>query len=71
MRKTRVTDTRNSFVFNIWMKQDLNNYTFLLLYLPDGREKWTEVEEACAARWVGEEEVGKGCTAWWEREVDC
>jgi len=52
------------------MKQDLNNYTFLLLYLPDGREKWTEVEEACAARWVGEE-VGKGCTAWWEREVDC
>jgi len=39
--------------------------------IPDGREKWTEVEEACAARWVGEEEVGKGCTAWWEREVDC
>jgi hypothetical protein len=37
------------------MKQDLNNYTFLLLYLMGGREKWPDVKDACAARWVGEE----------------
>jgi hypothetical protein len=28
------------------------------------------VEEGSAAGWVGEE-VGYGCTAGWEREVDC
>ena len=37
-----------------------------------GRDKWTARWKwaVCAAGWVGEE-VGNGCTAGWEREVDC
>ena len=37
-----------------------------------GRKKWTTRRKraVCAAGSVGEE-VGNGCTAGWEREVDC
>ena len=61
MRKTRVTDTRNSFVFDIWMKQDLNNYTFLLLYLMGERSGLRWKRPVQLAGWEGEE-VGNGCT---------
>ena len=61
MRKTRVIDTRNSFVFNIWMKQDLNNYTFLFLYLMGERSGLRWKRPVLLADWVGEE-VGNGCT---------
>jgi hypothetical protein len=42
---------------------------YFSVLIPDGREKWTEVEEACAARWLGRR-GGRQCMHWWEREVD-